>query len=253
MVKANIDKYFISANAVDDIPESHYQKLEPLLQTIEAFTRNTNKVVYVVDYLKKNFLYSSAGIEELCGITKEEMKEMGYMFHSHYVPREEQLMLLELNKAGFEFYESLPKDERDGYSISYDFHVIKGDRVTMIHHDLTYLVTTRKGRIWLALCTMSPSSSMQPGNIIMRKEGSRTVHEYNRETHEWEERKLPKINPMERLMLTRLMQGYTMEEISQNESVSLNTLKASKRLLFQKLNAKNISQAITFCMNYKLL
>ena len=73
-MKANIDKYFISANAVDDIPESHYQKLEPVLQTIEAFTRNTNKVVYVVDYLKKNFLYSSAGIEELCGITKEEMK-----------------------------------------------------------------------------------------------------------------------------------------------------------------------------------
>ncbi|MGM9725046.1 MAG: hypothetical protein ACI3YL_03015 [Prevotella sp.] len=50
-MKANIDKYFISANAVDDIPESHYQKLEPVLQTIEAFTRNTNKVVYVVDYL----------------------------------------------------------------------------------------------------------------------------------------------------------------------------------------------------------
>ena len=67
----------------------HYQKLEPVLQTIEAFTRNTNKVVYVVDYLKKNFLYSSDNIEELCGITKEEMLEMGYLFHSHYVPREE--------------------------------------------------------------------------------------------------------------------------------------------------------------------
>ena len=88
-MKANIDKYFISANAVDDIPESHYQKLEPVLQTIEAFTRNTNKVVYVVDYLKKNFMYSSDNIEELCGITKEEMLEMGYLFHSHYVPREE--------------------------------------------------------------------------------------------------------------------------------------------------------------------
>ena len=175
-MKANIDKYFISANAVDDIPESHYQKLEPVLQTIEAFTRNTNKVVYVVDYLKKNFLYSSANIEDLCGITKEEMVEMGYLFHFQYVPRAEQQMLLELNKAGFEFYENLPKNEREGYSISYDFHVMKGDRVTMIHHDLTYLVTTRKGRIWLALCTMSPSSSMTPGNIIMRKEGCRTIH-----------------------------------------------------------------------------
>ena len=252
-MKANIDKYFISANAVDDIPESHYQKLEPVLQTIEAFTRNTNKVVYVVDYLKKNFLYSSDNIEELCGITKEEMVEMGYLFHFQYVPRAEQQMLLELNKAGFEFYDNLPKNEREGYSISYDFHVMKGDKVTMIHHDLTYLVTTRKGRIWLALCTMSPSSSMTPGNIIMRKEGCRTIHEYNLETHEWIERKLPKINATEKTILTRLMQGYTMEEISNNEGISLNTLKASKRLLFQKLNVNNISQAIAYCLNYKLL
>lgn len=70
-MKANIDKYFISANVVDDIPESYYQKLEPVLQTIEAFTRNTNKVVYVVDYLKKNFLYSSDNIEELCGTNEQ--------------------------------------------------------------------------------------------------------------------------------------------------------------------------------------
>lgn len=252
-MKANIDKYFISANAVDDIPDSYYQKLEPVLQTIEAFTRNTNKVVYVVDYFKKNFLYSFGNNENFFGITKDEMLGMGYLFHSNYVPRKEQQMLLELNKAGFEFYENLPKNERDGYSISYDFHVMKGDRVTMIHHDLTYLVTTRKGRIWLALCTMSPSSSMEPGNIIMRKEWSRTIHEYNLETHKWTERKLPKINATEKTILTRLMQGYTMEEISKNEGVSLNTLKASKRLLFQKLNVNNISQAIAYCLNYKLL
>ena len=252
-MKANIDKYFFSVNAEDGIPESHYQKLEPMLQTIEAFTRNTNKVVYVVDYLKKNFLYASDNLEELCGITKEEMVEMGYLFHFQYVPRAEQQMLLELNKAGFEFYESLPMNERDGYSISCDFHVMNGDRVTMIHHEQTYLVTTRKGRIWLALCSMSPSSSMTPGNIIMRKNSSRTVHEYNIDTHEWIERKLPKINATEKTILTRLIQGFTMEEISENEDISLNTLKASKRLLFQKLNVNNISQAIAYCMNYKLL
>ena len=87
----------------------------------------------------------------------------------------------------------------------------------------------------------------------MRKEGCRTIHEYNLETHEWIERKLPKINATEKTILTRLMQGYTMEEISNNEGVSLNTLKASKRLLFQKLKVNNISQAIAYCLNYKLL
>lgn len=87
----------------------------------------------------------------------------------------------------------------------------------------------------------------------MRKEGCRTVHEYNLEMHAWVERKLPRLNATENIILTRLMQGYTMEEISCSENISLNTLKASKRLLFQKLNVSNISQAITYCMNYKLL
>lgn len=87
----------------------------------------------------------------------------------------------------------------------------------------------------------------------MRKEGRRTVHEYDLEAHEWIERKLPKINATEKTILTRLMQGFTMEEISKNEGISLNTLKASKRLLFQKLNVSNISQAITYCCNHKLI
>lgn len=87
----------------------------------------------------------------------------------------------------------------------------------------------------------------------MRKEGSRTVHEYDLVTHKWIERKLPKVNATEKTILTRLMQGYTMEEISNRENISLNTLKASKRLLFQKLNVSNISQAIAYCMNNKLI
>lgn len=87
----------------------------------------------------------------------------------------------------------------------------------------------------------------------MRKEGSRTIHEYNLEMHAWVERKLPRLNATENIILTRLMQGYTMEEISNNNSISLNTLKASKRLLFQKLNVSNISQAITYSMNYRLI
>lgn len=229
-------------------------KIAPVIDAAKAFARNTNQCIYIIDYAKKGFLYVSPNLKQLCGVDAEEMLELGYEFQARYAPFEDQKMLIELNKTGFDFYEKIPLNERDGYSISYDFRLQKGEHQLMIHHTLTYLVTTKKGRVWIALCTMSPSSAQKPGNIIMRKEGCRTVHEYDLASHKWIERKLPKpLNPIEHLILTMSMQGYTMEEISTVKQISINTLKSSKRILFDKLNVKSIAEAITFCINYKLL
>ena len=252
-MKVNVDRFFLKTNEVEKIPESYYDKISPVIDAVKAFARSSNQCLYVVDYARKGFLYVSPNLQQMCGMCAEEMMELGYGFQVKYAPYEDQKMLVELNKSGFDFFENIPVNQRDGYSISYDFRLQNGEREQMIHHTLTHLVTTKKGRVWIALCTMSPSSAQKPGNIIMRKEGKRIVHEYDLEVHEWKDRKLPKLNPTEKIILTRLMQGYTMEEISKNEGIPLNTLKASKRLLFVKLNVNNISQAIAYCMNYKLL
>lgn len=253
-MKVNVDRFFLKTNEVEEIPESYYDKISPVIDAVKAFARSSNQCLYVIDYARKGFLYVSPNLQQMCGMCAEEMMELGYGFQAKYAPYEDQKMLVELNKSGFDFFENIPVNQRDGYSISYDFRLQNGEREQMIHHTLTHLVTTKKGRVWIALCTMSPSSAQKPGNIIMRKEGSRTVHEYDLASREWIERKLPKpLNPIERLILTMSMQGYTMEEISTVKQISINTLKSSKRILFNKLNVSSISQAITYCMNYKLI
>ena len=253
-MKVNVDRFFLKSNEVGDIPDSYYEKITPVIDAVKAFARNTNQCIYIIDYAKKNFMYVSPNLKQLCGGDAADMLTSGYEFHTRYVPFEDQKMLIELNKKGFDFYNDIPVNERDGYSISYDFRLQKGGHQQMLHHTLTSLVTTRKGRVWIALCTMSLSSSREAGNIIMRKEGSRTIHKYDLASHAWIEQKLPKpLNPVEHLILTMSMQGYTMEEISTLKQISINTLKSSKRILFDKLNVKSIAEAITFCINYKLL
>lgn len=252
-MKVNIDKYFLSANAVSDIPESQYAKLEPVVEAIKAFVRDTGKYVYVVDYLKKNFLYVSENMEKLCGISAEEMLRLGYGYFDKYVPQKEQQMLLELNKRGFEYFDQLPMDDREDYSISYDFPLVNNGLRVMVHHELTHLIMTRKGRLWLALCTMTLSSAKEPGNIILKRDNSPNYLEYDLTTHSWISGKRPTLNEVERLLLRASMQGFTMEEIANQNHISINTLKSSKRLLFKKLNVSSITQAVAYAQNNQMM
>jgi len=48
-------------------------------------------------------------------------------------------------------------------------------------------------------------------------------------------------------------QGYSMDEIAERICISLDTVKFHKKNIFEKLQVKNIVEAIIFAANYKLL
>ena len=249
-----VDKYFSNANSVDEIPEKIYSKLTPLLDAVAALSQSTNKCVYVIDYLKKNFMFVSPNVDTILGISSEDMLSMGYKYHIEHVPKEDREMILELNKKGFEFFDQTPLEKRKKLSMFYDFHIINKDgNMIMVHHTLTSLLLTKKGRIWLAFCTMTLSSATESGNIYLQQEGSDIFHEYNLTTHNWRQCKRPKLNTTEYALLSMTIQGYSIEEISQSRNIPINTLKSSKRLLFKKFGVNNISGAITYAQNYRLI
>ncbi len=80
-------------------------------------------------------------------------------------------MLIKINKAGFEFYETIPVDERKLYSISYDFYLINsGKNLVLVNHKLTPMFLTEEGQVWKALCVVSLSNSTSSGNVVLSKE-----------------------------------------------------------------------------------
>mgnify|MGYP007069561930 CR=1 FL=1 len=47
--------------------QEEYENLKPLIEITKAFVRSSNQYIYIIDFLKKDFLYVSDKIVRLCG------------------------------------------------------------------------------------------------------------------------------------------------------------------------------------------
>lgn len=223
-----------------------------LINAAKAFARSTHKSVYIIDYFRKNFLYASETLAYICGGNKAKILEYGYDIYINNVPEYDQKMLLEVNEAGFNFFNNIPVEKRAEYTISYDFHIVNDGKKRLVNHTLTPMMMTEAGRIWLALCTFSPSPRKRTGYIRMHKNGERIYHEYNLTSHSWEERQIPQLTDMEHEVLRFSLQGYTMNEIAEKLCKSIDSVKTYKRNLFARLKVKNIAEAISYATTYRL-
>lgn len=247
------DDFFIPDNEVRRPDELDYDRVNEYIGAAEAFSRSTYQSVYIIDYFKQNFLYVSPNPMFLCGLSPEEVMRLGYRFYVEYVPEQEQSLLLDMNRAGFAFYNNIPADERHKWYISYDFHIVGSSRKILINHKLTPLTLTSDGRIWLALCVVSASPHTAPGNIEMHRIDSSEYFAYNTSSHRWEKRVLPTLTDGEKSVLTLSIQGYTMAEIADRICLSPDTIKKYRQRIFEKLSVRNISEAIAAATTSKLL
>lgn len=249
----NIGDFFTLQNTIESISDSDYSKTGLIIEAAKAFERTTYQCVYIIDYFKQGFLYVSNNIARLCGGEAEKIKDFGYKFYIDYVPEEDLKMLVEINTKGFKLFNTLPIGERKKYTISYDFHIMRDKRKRLVNHKLTPLVLTKDGRIWLAICTISLAATNEPGNVIMKKVGASTFYQYSLYDHKWEERKEIVLTDNEREVLSLSTQGYTMNDIADNICKSVDTVKACKRSIFQKMDVKNIAEALTYAQNHQLI
>ncbi len=247
------DDFFIPDNEVKLPEELDYSRVDEYIRSAEAFSRSTYQSVYIIDYFKRKFLYVSPNPMFLCGWSPEQMKELGYRFYLEHVPQDEQLLLLDLNRAGFSFYSNLPVEERRDWYIQYDFHIVNNGHPILINHKLTPIALTSDGQIWLALCVVSASNHTTPGHIEMHRVGSPEYFEYNRLTRRWNKRSLPTLTEGEKSVITFSIQGYTMSEIADKMCLSHDTIKKYRKQLFEKLGVRNITEAIIAATNNKLL
>ncbi len=253
VIMATTDEFFRSDNIVKLFEELDYSRVDEYIRAAEAFARTSYQSIYIIDYYKRNFLYVSPNPMFLRGLTPEQVKEMGYRFYLDYVPEDEQQLLLTFNSSGFSFYNELPLDERTKWYISYDFHTLYDSRKILINHKLTPMALTSDGRMWLGLCVVSVSTHTEPGHIEMHRVGSPDYFEYNLLTCRWEKRRIPMLSEGEKSVLTLSIQGYTMQEIAEILYLSPDTIKKYRQRIFEKLNVRNISEAIVTATNSKLI
>ncbi len=247
-------EFFSSKNTISQLSESEINQTSNYLASIEAFARVTYSSVYVIDYEKKGFDYVSHNPLFLCGHTSEEVKEMGYSFYFKYVTPKDLDLLLKINTAGFDFYEQLPIEERLLYTISYDFHLKNNEEKTiLVNQKLTPIFLNDEGKIWKAICLVSLSTEQNSGNIKIYKQGNNEKFSYDLDGNFWKKEEKIKLTTREKEILTYSTRGFTISQIAESIFVSPDTVKFHRRKMFDKLGVSNISEAIFFATNNKLI
>ena len=77
--------------------------------------------------------------------------------------------------------------------------------------------------------------------------------EYDLMLHRWEEHAAPVLNETEKAILTLSIQGLTINAIAEKVHLAVDSVKTARRRLYEKLEVNNISEAISYVTNYKLL
>ncbi|WP_299617565.1 LuxR C-terminal-related transcriptional regulator [uncultured Tenacibaculum sp.] len=251
---ANVNDFFYSKNTVNEISDDDQKKTFDYLEPVKAFARTTYKSIYIIDYEQKGFEYVSDNPLFLCGHTAEEVEKMGYAFYFKYVTEPDLDLLLKINTIGFDFYEKIPIEERKNYTISYDFHLKNNEgKIILINQKLTPLFLTNDGKIWKALCIISLSAEQNSGNIKVYKKGDNKIFKYDLEGDFWKTTEKIKLTSRESEILRYSVRGFTINEIAEAIFVSPDTVKFHRRKLFDKLEVVNISEAIAYATNNRLI
>ncbi len=175
----------------------------------------------------------------LCGHTAKEVKELGYSFYLEHVPEDEQKMLVELNSNGFKFLDAFDSVDKCQCSMSYHFHLKSGTKSKLINHQLTPVLLTDEGKIWIGMCVVSLSSHKTVGHVEFHKNGLDKCWKYSFEGHRWRECEGISLKEEEREVIRLSAAGLTMTETADRMCRSLDSIKTYKRHAFEKLGVAN--------------
>lgn len=249
-----LEDFFRPMILTDEPEERDYKAIQPYIEEAKIFSHTIYQSVYIIDYYKRGFVYVSDNPLFLCGKSASVVLKMGYLFYFYHVPKEDLELLLEINEAGFLFYNKLPVEERLNYSISYDFRLMQANKhFFLINHKLVPLVLDKSSNIWLALCVVSTSSNNKPGNIFIRENNGDRIFKYDTEKKFWKKQPGIKLTHTEKEVLLLSSQGFTMKEIAERLFVTIHAVKLCRGKLFDKMHVTNISEAIACATNYRLI
>lgn len=249
-----INSSLLTKNNVQTVSEEDHLQQKDYLEAVRSFARLTYESIYVIDYETMSFEYVSQNPLFLCGYTAEEVLNLGYEFYFKNVPENDLELLTLINEAGFDFFQTLHGDEKKLYSITYDFHLVnKEGKYILINHKLTPLFLTSDKKMWKAMCIVSLSHHKCAGNIRIYKQGSDEIWELDTENSIWRKSEKPKLTKREEEILRLHAQGLTINQIAERIFVAPDTVKYYRRRIFERLNASNMVEALSYAVNSKII
>lgn len=247
--------FFDIKNSVNRVDKEELNIFYDDLSFIQALSRCMVGSIFVINYETKGFDYVFGDTSLLGGYSSEEVREMGYDFYNKVVPEKDLALLIKINRIGFDFFEKLSLQDRNKYTITYDYHICNPftKKRILVNQKLTPMVLTKSGKIWKSLCIISFSSEKEASNIkLINHHGGKNLH-YNLDRECWISEDIISFSDREKEIIQLSIRGFSLQEIASKIHISIETVKFHRRKIFEKLKVDNITDVITFIMKRNLL
>lgn len=226
----------------------------PVLALLNAMTRITYRNFCIIDFKNQKLLYVSDNTNSLCGRSGADIQDMGFTFFQKHLPKEGYALLKEIKKATDEFLSSVPIENRANYTLSHDINIMNNltNEYRLVNHQFTP-ITFHEGNIDLCLCITSIAPHNETRTIELWHKDKKKYWRYNLKSKSWN--LVPPINlkSAEKEVIKLSAEGYSITEMANKMNKSFDTIKFYRKNLFRKLEADNITEALSRAMAKHLL
>lgn len=240
----DMERLFSTQHSIQQ--ELPYDDIDSLITMCNIFSKANNVSVHIIDYAQNDFLYVSPHPLFLAGYTQQEVKEMGNHFCEKILSPEDFEMLLEVNKMVFDYFYTLPIEERASMYIASNFYLHhKNGGKTLIHHKLVPVRFTPEGKLWMSAGFITPSPYKESGHVILTTFKKKEYYRYNFDRHTFVKYTPPKLSEREFEILNLTMRGYEEPHIAELLHISPYTIKSHRRKIIKKMGVNNLSNAVS--------
>ncbi|MBR1792065.1 MAG: helix-turn-helix transcriptional regulator [Bacteroidales bacterium] len=227
--------------------------IEYYIEAAHSFAAMSYQGVYLLDLVDNRYLYMSDYPLMRCGMTDEEVLSNGLDSLAAHIPQEELALLNDIAGTVRSAYANMPPQIRARMMLYLNFHVVGDRRPIMVCHKMKLIHFDPSGNPRLLLGLVAPSPYDGAASIMAGIPGTDHRYSCSAEDHSWHLIRPERLSPDELTMLRLSIQGHSIESIADLMCKSVDTIKYYRRQVFQKLNVKNIPEAIAYVTHYCLI
>lgn len=225
-----------------------------LNKAIDTITKTTYGNFIVIDYLDKTIHHSSNIAQYFADLNLTDFNEYGLCFNRLITTPEDHKILEIVDTIIFPFYDKLSENEKINHTINFDVHIISShNKEILINFKITPFELSSDGKIRKVISNLSLSLKKTAGNIQVSSHLSDVLWTYDFKEDQWIKTDKKKLTHKELDVFRFYIQGLTIPEIAEKIHVSSDTVKWHRRKLFEKLDVKNINEAIEYAVTNNLI
>ncbi len=224
------------------------------LNLINAFSRLTFQIFFIIDPHKDEIAFASQKFYDVF-YDLESKKYSGRIdvkkFFTNFATEESLETFYEVYSSLTDFFH----EHSEGAKLDYIFEcgLIRKFNASQLCFSITLTSFPVTDIETYYLCVMSVPTKPQLCVPKIWIANTYTAYYYNFNEHKWNAFCFKPLTPTEKTILALSAQGFTLSEISMILIKSVETIKTSRRKIFQKLGVDNIQQATMFALNHNII